>query len=217
MIKIFTKILANPLFDGIEFDDFEAMLSCIEGSMKIYRKSEIIQLAGNPVETIGIIVTGSVLIVREDADGRQHILTELSSGELFGEVFACTQATHSPVTVLATTSCDILHINYSKVISTCSSSCIFHQRLIRNMLSLIAGKNLMLNKKIEILSKRSTRDRLFMYFDMQRNGEKKFSIPYSRDELAAYLCVDRSAMSAELSKMQRDGLILYNRNDIEII
>lgn len=83
------------------------------------------------------------------------------------------------------------------------------------MLTLIAHKNLILNQKIEILSKRSTRERLLLYFNIQRQGASHFTIPFSRDELAAYLCVERSAMSAELSRMQKDGLIRYKKNEVE--
>ncbi len=217
MKEIFGKIKANPLFEGIGITDFEAMLRCVEGSVQSYQKGTIILLTGNPVETVGLVLGGAVQVVREDREGRQNLLTELREGELFGEVFACAGISHSPVTVLAVENCEILHINYRRVISTCSSACVFHQRLIENMLTLLARKNLMLNQKNEILSKRSTRERLLLYFDFCRQGAKHFTIPYNREELAAYLCVERSAMSAELSRMQREGLIQYKRNEVSLL
>lgn len=214
---VFDKIKANPLFKGIDINNFEAMFSCIEGRVQKYNKHEIIQLAGSPVSTIGLVVCGSVQILRGFDDGKQNLLAELNAGELFGEVFACAGISCSPVTVLACENCEVLHFNYRKVITSCSSACIFHQKLIENMLFIVAQKNLMLNRKLEILSNRTIRERLLVFFDQQRMGARKFVVPYSREELAAYLCVDRSAMSAELSKMQQEGLINYTRNNFELL
>lgn len=217
MKKVFDKIKANLLFKGIGVEDFETLQSCIEGSVQTYEKGAVIQLAGNPVKTIGLVVSGIVQIMQEDREGKQNLIAELPEGELFGEVFACAEVSHSPVTVFAAQSCEILHLNYRKVITTCSSVCPFHQKLIENMLTLIATKNLLLNQKIDILSRRTTRERLLLFFDYHRKGARRFTVPFSREELAAYLCVERSAMSAELSKMQREGLISYERNRFQLL
>lgn len=216
MKQVFEKAKQNPLFQGIGVSDFEAMLACMEARLQKYKKDAIIQLSGNPVESVGLVLSGTVQVLREDADGKQNLLTELREGDMFGEVFACAGITHSPVTVMAEETSEVLHINYRKIITTCSSACTFHHKLVENMLTLLAQKNLMLNRKIEILSKRTTRERLFLYFDLYRQGAKRFTIPLSREELAAYLCVDRSAMSTELSKMQREGLLRYDRNTFQL-
>lgn len=217
MKKNFEKVKANPLFNGIGLNDLETMLHCIEGRVQKYQKGAVIQLVRTPVKTVGLVVSGMVQVLREDIDGKQNLMAELGEGELFGEVFACAGVSHSPVTVLASESCEVLHLNYRKVITTCSSTCSFHQRLIENMLTLIAKKNLLLNQKIDILSRRTTRERLLLFFDSQRQGAPRFTISFSREELAAYLCVERSAMAAELSKMQREGVIRYERNSFEIL
>lgn len=214
MTEIFDKIKANPLFEGIDANSFEQMISCIEGRIKSYEKNEVILLAGEPVTAVGLVVCGRVQIVRENAEGRPNLMTELREGELFGEAFACAGISHSPVTAIAVQNCQVLHIQYRKIITTCPSVCPFHTRLIENMLTLMAHKSLILNQKIEILSKRTTRERLLLYFDIQRQGRSRFTLPLNREELAAYLCVDRSAMSAELSRMQKDGLIRYQKNEI---
>lgn len=215
MTEIFEKIKYNPLFAGIDLKNFTQMLSCIEGRVKEYPKGGIILLTGDPVKTVGLVISGRIQILRENAEGKQNLMAELSEGELFGEVFACAGVSHSPVTVTAADHCQILHLRYHKIITTCSSACPFHSHLIENMLALMAKKNLMLNQKIELLSKRTTRERLLLYLDSQRQGATRFTIPLSREELAAYLCVERSAMSAELSRMQKDGLIRYQKNQIE--
>ena len=217
MKKIFDAVKNNPLFYGIGADDFDAMLNCIQANLQIYQKGEIALLAGAPVKAVGLIISGSVQVFREDGDGRQNLMAEVQEGELFGEVFACAGVAQSPVTVVSVQKSEILYLDYRKVIGACASFCPFHQKLIQNMLALVAQKNLMLNQKIEILSKRTTRERLLLFFDFFRKGSKQFVIPFNREKLAAYLCVDRSAMSSELSKMQKEGLIRYHRNVFELL
>jgi len=215
--KIFEAVKSNPLFQGIGFSDFESMLSCLSARTAEYKKDGIILLSGDTVNFVGLILSGSVKVIKEDIDGNITILTELSIADIFGEVFACASITHSPVTVQAAEDTEILFIDYRKIITSCSVACQFHTRLIENMLKLLAQKNLLLNQKIEIISKRTTRDKLLCFFDYQRNGTRKFSIPYNREELARYLCVDRSAMSNELCKMRDDGIIKFQKNTFEII
>ncbi len=217
MKNIFETVKNNPLFIGIGYSDFESMFSCIEARTASYKKSDIILLSGNTVNFIGLILSGRAMVIKENQDGNRAILTELSESELFGETFACAGVDHSPVTVEAVEDSEVLFINYKKIINTCSSACGFHSKLIENMLKLIAKKNLMLNQKIDILSKRTTREKLLLFFDTQRGGGKKFTIPFSREEMAQYLCVDRSAMSNELSKMRDEGIIHFNRNEFEIL
>jgi CRP-like cAMP-binding protein len=217
MKNIFELLKDNPLFYGIDIGDFEKLVQCMEAKQQHFGKGEVVFLSGTPITSVGIVLCGSVQIIRESGDGKQVIMTELSVSELFGEVFACAGISHSPVTVLAAEDCDILFLNYRKIITTCPSSCVFHTKLIENMLRLMAQKNLMLNGKIEILSKRGIRERLLLFFDTQRGTAQKFSIPYNRDQLAAFLCVERSAMSAELSKMRREGLIRFHKSEFEIL
>lgn len=217
MKEIYEAAKSNQLFNGIGYNDFENMLRCIEARTHSYKKDEIIFMSGDAVSFVGLILRGSAKIIKEDADGNITILTELKETDLFGEVFACAAVKHSPVTVQASEFSEILLINYKKIITSCSSACGFHSKLIENMLRLLAQKNLMLNQKIEILSKRTTREKLVMFLDTQRGAANKFTIPYNREELARYLCVDRSAMSNELCKMRDEGLIKFNKNAFEIM
>ena len=217
MKKIFEAVKDNPLFIGIALSDLERMLNCLSTRTVLYKKGDIILLSGGTINFVGLILTGSVKIMKEDIDGRVTILTELSISEIFGEVFACAGVSHSPVSIVAASDAEILFIDYRRIITSCPSACPFHVMLIENMLQLIARKNLMLNRKIEILSKRTTREKLLCYFDSLRGAARKFTIPFNREELAQYLCVDRSAMSNELCKMRDGGLIRFNKNNFEIL
>jgi CRP-like cAMP-binding protein len=193
------------------------MFNCLSARTDYYKKDDIILLSGNTVDFVGLVLSGNVKIIQEDKNGNIVIITEIAASEIFGEVFACAGISQSPVTIIAKEDVKILFINYKKIITSCTSSCIFHTKLIENMLKLIAKKYLELNQKIEILSKRTTREKLLFFFDMQRGIAKKFTIPFNREELAHYLCVDRSAMSNELCKMRNEGLIIFNKNIFEFL
>lgn len=217
MEQIYKAVCGNPLFAGIDAHEFSALLRCAQARVQRYAQGETALLAGSPVNEVGIVVQGRVHVVREDREGRQNLMAELRAGGLFAETLACAGVTQSPVTVLCAEACEILFLNYRRVISTCTSACSFHSRLVENMLALLAQKNLHLNDKIEILSRRTIRQRVLLYFDQVRHGERHFTLAYSREELAAYLCVDRSALSAELSAMQREGLIAFSHNHFTIL
>jgi len=216
MKNIYETVKDSPLFNGVGAGDFEKVAGCIESKTKNYPKDDIVLLAGGSVGFIGLVLSGSVRVIKEDIEGNIMILTELTKPDIFGEVFACAGIDRSPVTVIAAEECEILFINYKKVIASCSLACAFHSKLIENMLNLIAKKNLMLNQKIEILSKRTTREKLLALFEMHQNAAKKFTLPYNREEMAQYLCVDRSAMSHELCKMRDEGLLRFHKNVFEL-
>jgi len=215
--RVFDIAERNPLWNGIGVTDFESVLNCLSAKTTEYKKDDVILLSGNSVNFVGLVLAGSVQVIKEDIDGRITILTVLGVSELFGEVLACAGVMQSPVTVLATEDTEVLLIDYKRIISSCSAVCPFHAKLIENMLKIIAHKNLMLNQKIEILSKRTTRDKLLAFFETQSGMAKKFTIPYNREELANYLCVDRSAMSNELCKMRDEGIIKFHKSSFEII
>lgn len=205
------------LFDGID-GDLNAILGCMSPDIRNYPKDGIIILTGDCIDSVGIILKGGVKIIQEDLDGNINIMTELSVSDIFGEAFVCAGYSKSMVTVQATKDSVIMFLNYKKVITTCSSACSFHAKLIANMLKIIATKNIMMSQKIELMGKRSTREKLLSYFKTQVNlsRSRKFTIPYNRMELAEFLSVDRSAMSRELSKMRDEGILDYYKNSFEL-
>jgi CRP-like cAMP-binding protein len=217
MKNIFHVIKSNPLFQGIAFSDFEKMLGCLSARQEAYMKGDVILLSGDAFHFVGLVLSGSVRIIKEDREGRASILAEFGVPELFGETFACAGLDHSPVTVEAAEDMEVLQLDYRRIIKTCPASCPFHARLVENMLGIIASKNLALNAKIEILSKRTTREKLLCFFDHTRGPARKFTIPFNREELARYLCVDRSAMSGELGRMRDEGIIAFEKNVFEVL
>ena len=219
MEKYLSLLHSNPLFTGIAPTDLLNMLNCVDAQFKSYKKDNIILLAGDPPSFIGIVITGQVKICKEDAEGNESIISELSANDIFAEVFVCANISYMPVNVIALQDTAILQLNYQRIVNTCSNSCAFHGVLITNMLKLIAKKNIILTQKMEVLAKRSTREKIWSYLNICRQSQQSPSIiiPYNRNQLADYLCVDRSALSRELSRMRDDGILAFHKNHFELL
>jgi CRP-like cAMP-binding protein len=219
-MKSYSDFLVDvALFANIEKDKIDGMLDCLGTSKRIYKKGETIFLSGDPVLGVGILIRGSVQISQEDVLGNQTILGQVLAGQIFAETIVCAGVEFSPVTTVALVDCEILFLQFKRLVTTCTSACQFHSQLIENMLQILAQKNLIMNRKNRLLSQRSIHEKLKQFFmDMiEQYGSYKFKISFSRNQLADYLCVDRSALSRELSKMQQNGKINFKKNEFEII
>lgn len=208
---LLTKV---TLFEQMQPEEIKSILPCLDAKEKVYEKEAYIFTAGKKISQIGIIVEGSVQIVQEDFWGNRMIIAKMGKTGMFGESFVCAGMEASPVSVVAHEKSRIIFINYNKIIAPCSNACNFHSQLIHNMVSILAAKNQMLMSKISHISKRSTREKLLSYLSGEaiRAGSSQFDIPFSRQELADFLSVDRSAMSNELSKLAKDGIISFHKN-----
>ncbi len=213
MQKNYSRIMGNKLFNSILEKDFNSMITCLGAFEKNYDKNEVILNEGDKINFVGAVLEGSVKIIKIDYDGNEVIIAEVFEGDIFAEVFACAEIFRSPVSIISATQSRILFFDYRKIITACSSSCLFHQQLISNMLNVVANKSLYLNKRIDMISKKSLRDKILTYFHYESMGRKQFSVSMNREELANFLCADRSALSNELSKMKKDGLIDYRKNE----
>jgi len=208
----------TTLFQDIDSNDLPVLLNCLAAQEKSYGKDIFLFHAGDPVRHIGVVLSGTVQIIKEDIWGNRSIVTELAEGQLFAEVFAWVGLTEIPVAVLAKTACRVLWLPADRIVGTCSAACGFHGQLVRNMLRIIAQKNLMLNNKLDLLSKRSIREKLLSYFYAmaKERGGTEFTVPFNRNELADFLCIDRSAMSRELGKMKEEGLLDFAKDRFHI-
>jgi CRP-like cAMP-binding protein len=202
------------LFEGISANDIERLLSCMNYRLVHAEKGVPVIREGDPLLSIGIVLSGSVRIVRTADDGSRIVQASFGPSSVFAESLVCAGVTASPVAVVAEEPSDILLVPYKRIIAPCAESCSFHTRLIANLMRMIAEKNLLLNGKLEIMAKRNTRDKVLAYLHSERKkaGTDDFEIPYDRLELADYLCVDRSSLSRELSRMRGEGLIAFEGN-----
>ena len=206
--------LDSPLFHGIAPGDRKAVLDCVSYHVGSYAKGEIIALEGENLNHIGVILSGSVDMVKEDLWGNKTIVMRLREKELFGETFACGNDSLSVVTFLASEDAEILFLPFNRVMHSCTMACSFHHQLIENMVRIIADKNRDLMRKVEVMSKRTIQEKILAYLSIQAQlqSSRYFEIPLGRVELAEYLCVDRSSLTRELAKMKDDGLIDYDKN-----
>lgn len=205
----------SRLFYGIAPDEIESMLHCLSAKESVHKKGKYIHRQGDQITALSLLLDGEVHIEKEDFWGNHTILTEIVPGELFGEAYACIGAAPITVNVVAIKDSTILSLDVKRIITTCSSACVFHARLIQNLVTVIAVKNYALTAKLEHMSQRTTRDKLLSYLSEQaaKHGTS-FDLPFNRQQLADYLAVDRSAMSNELSKMRRDGIIKLDKNHV---
>lgn len=219
MKKYINIIKETPLFEEVCEEDFSSLLQCLSTKTKNYKKNEVIFSIGDSAKHIGIVLSGKVQIEKNDYYGNRNILAVIEQGHLFGESFVCADISTFPVNVISIDSSSIMFIDYRKIITTCANACPFHNKLIFNMLKIVAQKNILLNQKIEFISKRTTRKKLLTYLSHQatKSDNDLFSIPFNRQELADFLCVDRSAMSSELCKMRDEGIIEFHKNTFKLL
>ena len=203
-----------PIFQGIEEPEIASLLQCLHATERTYQKGETILSEGSITENMGIVLSGMALISCGDIWGNTSVLGHVTPGSVFAEVYACIPGEPLLITVSAAEDTTVLFMNVGRILSTCTNACPFHTRLARNLLTVCAHKSLQLSQRILHTSSKSIRGRLMSYFSQcaKQAGNSTFQIPYNRQQLADYLGVDRSAMCHELSKMQKEGLISYEKN-----
>ena len=215
----FDALAACAPFEGVSREDRAAMLQCMQARAVDVAKGEAVFRAEGPAEYVGILLSGGVRVFREDFDGHRTIQAAVRPGDLFGETFACAGLSRLPVTAEADQPSRVLLIRMKRLIETCPSACAFHNRVMMNLLKAMAAKNLLLNQKLEITSRRTTREKLLAYLSAQARaaGSDSFVIPFDRQGLADYLGVDRSALSAEIGKLRREGVIESDRSAFTLL
>ncbi len=208
-----------PLFDAIEPASVGAMLTCLSAKLCEFEKGQVILAEGSPARWLGIVVRGAAQLSRVDFYGNRSLLGQVGPGQIFGESFACAGVERLPVDVSAAEDGAAVLIDARRVTRTCSNSCEFHSRVIFNLLKIVATKNLMFNAKLEITARRSTRDKLmtFLLQQARQAGSDSFTIPFDRQELADYLEVERSGLSAEISRLRREGVIESSRSRFRLL
>lgn len=218
MEKFLALLQEMPLFKGIQAEELSKLLNCLGATVRTYPKDAYILRAGDPVKLVGIVLSGEVCVMKEDFDGNRRIITTVGPKGIFAEALSFAQVADSPMTVQASTQSQVMFVDFLRISTVCTHACAFHSRLIQNMLLLLAQKNFTLNEKLDILSMRTIRQKISAYLLSQRalQGQEKIRIPYNRAELADYLGVNRSALSRELSQMQKEGLLSFRKNMFEL-
>ena len=219
-MKKYLEVLKKcPLFYSIEENDLLKMLPCLGAEVLSYDKKDTVFSEGSEAKNIGILLSGGVESVRFDYYGNKSIINKINPPEVFGEAFACAESKSLPISIVAIDNSEIMLINCSHILHTCSNYCGFHQQLIYNLMKDLASKTVIFHQRIEVTSKRSTRDKLLAYLDIvsKQKNSSSFTIPFNRQELADYLEVERSGLSAEISKMRKEGILESYKNHFKLL
>lgn len=214
MEQYVSLIKNSALFGGMTDEEIQSVLHCLNAQTANYRKGDFILRVGSSTEAMGLLLSGSALIVQEDVWGRRSIMDMLSPGDFFAEPFAASSEHVLNVSVVADSPCSVMMLNMSRILSVCSAACVYHTQVVRNLVAALAKRILRLNNKITHMSKRSTKEKLLSFLSSEsiRSGSLNFTISYDRQQLADYLCVERAAMSVALSALQKEGLLSYRKN-----
>lgn len=214
MKEFFPIIRSSQLFSGVSEEELTAMLSCLETRKESFPKDALLLRIGDTADAIGLVLSGSILIIQEDIWGNRNIISRTGPGQTFAAAYACAPGSVLKVSVSAETSVTVMFLNVKRILNMCSSACEHHSHIIRNLLGEIAAKNLRIGEKLTHMGQRTTRAKLMSYFsaEAQQLGKYEFDIPFSRQQLADYLAVERSGLSLELGKMRNEGLIDFHKN-----
>lgn len=214
MKNFLSVIKASQLFFGISEIELNAMLSCLEARKESFSKDTFLLRVGERADSIGLVLSGSVLVIQEDIWGNRNILSKAGQGQTFAAAYACAAGSVLNVSVVAETDVTVMFMNVNRILNICPSACSYHSRIVRNLLGELAEKNLRFSEKLTHIVQRTTRAKLMSYLSAvaQSKCKYEFDIPFSRQQLADYLSVERSGLSLELSKMKRDGILDYHKN-----
>lgn len=210
-------MLQIDLFENVQNNEVLELLKCIGIKTKVFRKNAFILKAGSKIDYLAVILGGRAIMSKTDSFGKQTVIEELKMNDIFGHNIVCCGLDKSPVDVIAENECEVLFLPFEKVVTPCEKLCPYHLQLIKNVMKMISKRNSLLNDKIDIIGQKTTRDKIMALLETYHNGQKVFSIPYSREEMAKFLCVDRSAMSRELCRMRDEGILKFSKNHFEIL
>lgn len=210
--------LPDSLFAGISPEEAEVMLTCLGAVRKKYARGDRIMRSGWPTDRLGVVLSGRVRVEVADAWGDVAILELLETGCLFAQSYACSMEPLD-IDVVADSACEVMLIRADLIIHPCPRQCGCHSHIASNLMRALASHNLDMNRRAMAMAPKTIRGKVLAYLSQQRklSGSNTFSIPYSQTKLASYLSVDRSALSSELSKLRREGVIDYEGSTYRLL
>ena len=211
------KYINSPLFKHIEEQEVRKIIACTGAEACVFKKGNVIITSADEKPKLGIVLTGRVFAVRDDAFGNRCVISCIDKNEIFG--LGVTVPDYiDDLFVIADDDSEVLLIDAKKLMWGCDNYCLAHRQLMYSLISLMSEKNLNLTNKLRHISQHSLRGKIISFLAEQgrKNRSREFNIPFDRQEMADYLAADRCAVSAELSKMKKDGLIDYKKNQFTL-
>ena len=204
----------NILFRGVDQESCQRMMSCFKPDIRKYRSGVVIADFSEPSDRIGIILSGNAVMVRYDINGVRTIIETLDEQSIFGEYFTFSGAQRNSVEIVAESDCEIMFMHQSEITKRCENACQCHSRVVENLLMLMSEKAISLSERIEVLSQRSIEDKLLsclqIFEDRTPSGQTP-QLPFSTTALSDYLCVNRSALQREISKLKNEGVLTMSK------
>ena len=219
MQKYIDTLKRTQLFSGVGDNEISAMLNCLQAKLLTFKKGDYVFREGEHIDNITVLLDGKLLVQHDDFWGNRNIVNVIRVGEMFGEAYVAPESGSLLNDVIAVEDSTVIFFDIKRILTVCSTACRFHSMVVQNLFFSISEKNRKLVQKIGHMSKRSTRAKLLSYLseEAKRNNNKQFIIPFSRQQLADFLCVDRSAMSNELCKMRDEGLLQFDKNEFILL
>lgn len=212
------QIADAAIFKGIDPADIQAMLPCLKCTERTYERGELILRAGEPAQRIGVLLSGRLHIEIADAWGSVTVLESINPGEPFAVAYACGKDGIMDVDVVVDEKSMVAMLDAAHAMHACPKQCACHATLVRNLLVSMASKNVALNRRAMATAPKSVREKILAYLSLQQklHGQREFTIPFTQEKLAAYLGIDRSTLSAELSALRAKGVIQYRGKHFEL-
>ena len=207
---------STSLFAGLEAEALRVLLGEVGAVLRTYSRGETLVLAGQTNRRVGVVLSGTIEAYRPAPGGARIPITHMGPGGVFGDVLGGSSL-DSPVTVVASAPCEVLLFPYEKLLQPDGSAA--RQRLLQNLVRTISDKYFLLSRRVDLLVMKTLRAKVCAYLlsEAEQQGSMTFTIPFSRIQLADYLNCDRSALSRELSLMQRDGLLDTYRSSFKLL
>ena len=210
-------MLQVDLFEKITNTEVLELLKCIGIKTKEFKKGSCVIKKDSKIDFLCVVLSGNLIVSKIDNLGRTVIIEKLKMNDIFGHNIVCCGETKSPVEVTAENKCEVLFLPFEKVVTPCEKVCPYHIQLIKNVMKMISKRNSLLTEKIDIIGQKTTREKILTLLNAYKTQDSNFYIPYSREEMAKFLCVDRSAMSRELCRMRDEGILKFSKNHFEIL
>ena len=206
-----------PIFRDISGENIERMLHCFSVRQENFSSGDLIRDYDGTGRDVGILLSGAVELVRIDQGGNRTILERLDAGGLFGEALAFSDLSGDCTSVICTQDCQVMFMEYRHIVRRCENACAHHSQLVHNVLGLLTEQNLRLSRRVEILSRRSIREKLLCYFAIQAGKDSSsFTMPFTLSALADYISTDRSAMMRELRKLREEGVVTIQGRQVTL-
>ena len=208
----------SPLLEGVSPQECQAMRACLGVYEQYFRPGDIVYDLGGGRNMLGVLTDGAAVIERVDGKGERTILEHLEPGGVFGEMMMFRSAVDNSVVVRCAAPCCVSFLRSEAVLRRCEHACACHSRLVENLFRLVTDKATSLSERVEVLSRRSIREKLLRYFELQaaKNAGGTFFLPFSLSALADYISTDRSAMMRELKKMRQELLVTVSGRRITL-